>query len=215
MGNEMNRPTEYQHHDPKQSKEVAGPSKRALDRPGPQPTSFGRKRKKIAKDTTDSVKKLPPVTPYSRCFLKVMRADRLRDYLLMEEEFLLGQGKYARRLERIRIMEQIQLDKIRESPLIIGTIDEMPDESHAIVTPNTDGGTQFYTRVMSFVDREQLEPGGTVLLNHKNYYVVGSLPGDISPLITMMRMEKAPLESYADIGGLHDQIQEIKARIKS
>jgi 26S proteasome regulatory subunit T2 len=30
---------------------------------------------------------------------------------------------------------------------------------------------------------------------------------DVDPLLNVMKVEKAPLESYADIGGLEDQIQ--------
>lgn len=36
--------------------------------------------------------------------------------------------------------------------------------------------------------------------------VVGILPDDADPLVSVMKVEKAPLESYADIGGLHDQV---------
>ena len=33
---------------------------------------------------------------------------------------------------------------------------------------------------------------------------------DTDPLVTVMKVEKAPQETYADIGGLDSQIQEIK-----
>ena len=33
---------------------------------------------------------------------------------------------------------------------------------------------------------------------------------DTDPMVSVMKLEKAPQESYADIGGLHQQIQEIK-----
>jgi len=36
--------------------------------------------------------------------------------------------------------------------------------------------------------------------------VVGILPDDADPMVSVMKVEKAPLESYADIGGLHDQV---------
>jgi ATP-dependent 26S proteasome regulatory subunit len=39
---------------------------------------------------------------------------------------------------------------------------------------------------------------------------VGVLADDVDPLVSVMKMEKAPTESYADIGGLENQIQEIK-----
>ena len=40
--------------------------------------------------------------------------------------------------------------------------------------------------------------------------VVGVLLDDTDPMVSVMKLEKAPQESYADIGGLHQQIQEIK-----
>ena len=42
--------------------------------------------------------------------------------------------------------------------------------------------------------------------------VVGVLSDDADPMVTVMKLEKAPQESYADIGGLDQQIQEIKVR---
>lgn len=37
---------------------------------------------------------------------------------------------------------------------------------------------------------------------------------DTDPLVTVMKVEKAPQETYADIGGLDNQIQEIKVCYK-
>lgn len=36
--------------------------------------------------------------------------------------------------------------------------------------------------------------------------VVGILSDDVDPMVSVMKVEKAPSESYADIGGLHDQV---------
>ena len=43
--------------------------------------------------------------------------------------------------------------------------------------------------------------------------MVGVLSDDADPMVTVMKLEKAPKESYADIGGLDQQIQEIKVVI--
>lgn len=40
--------------------------------------------------------------------------------------------------------------------------------------------------------------------------IVGVLADDTDPLVSVMKVDKAPLETYADIGGLESQIQEIK-----
>lgn len=40
--------------------------------------------------------------------------------------------------------------------------------------------------------------------------MIGVLIDDTDPMVTVMKLEKAPQESYADIGGLDKQIMEIK-----
>ncbi len=40
--------------------------------------------------------------------------------------------------------------------------------------------------------------------------VVGLFQDEVDPMVSVMKVEKAPLESYADNRGLDSQIQEIK-----
>ena len=40
------------------------------------------------------------------------------------------------------------------------------------------------------------------------------LQDDVDPMVTVMKVDKAPLESYADIGGLDEQIREIKEAVE-
>ena len=49
--------------------------------------------------------------------------------------------------------------------MAVGTLEEIIDENHAIVS--TSVGSEYYVVIMSFVDKDLLEPGCTVLLNHK------------------------------------------------
>ncbi|XWS41321.1 hypothetical protein CRYUN_Cryun17cG0071400 [Craigia yunnanensis] len=44
--------------------------------------------------------------------------------------------------------------------------------------------------------------------------VVGLLQDEVDPMVSVMKVDKAPLESYADIGGLDAQIQEIKEAVE-
>jgi len=67
---------------------------------------------------------------------------------------------------------------------------------------------------MSFVDKDQLEPGCSILLHNKVLSVVGLLQDEVDPMVSVMKVEKAPLESYADIGGLDQQVQEIKEAVE-
>jgi len=91
---------------------------------------------------------------------------------------------------------------------MVGTLEEIIDDDHAIIS--TASGPESYVSIMSFVDKYRIEPGCSVLLNHKNKAVVGLLEDDTDPLVSVMKLDKAPTESYADIGGLENQIQEIK-----
>ncbi len=43
--------------------------------------------------------------------------------------------------------------------------------------------------------------------------VVGLLQDEVDPMVSVMKVEKASLESYADIRGLDSQIQEIKEAV--
>ncbi len=94
----------------------------------------------------------------------------------------------------------------------VGTLEEIIDDNHAIVSSSN--GPEYYVTILSIVDADQLEPGASVLLHNKNSSVVGLLSDDTDPLVTTMKVDKAPLESYADIGGLEQQIQEIKEAVE-
>ena len=104
-----------------------------------------------------------------------------------------------------------KVDELRGSPMMIGTLEEIIDDDHAIVS--TSGGGENYVSIMSFVDKDLLEPGCSVLLNNKSHAVIGVLADDADPMVNVMKLEKAPTESYADIGGLEQQIQEIKVSL--
>jgi 26S proteasome regulatory subunit T2 len=68
--------------------------------------------------------------------------------------------------------------------------------------------------ILSSVNQDLLEPGCSVLLHNKTMSVVGILADDADPMVSVMKVDKAPLETYADIGGLEDQVQEIKEAVE-
>ncbi|CAI2368438.1 unnamed protein product [Moneuplotes crassus] len=172
------------------------------------PLKIGRKKKK--KSVYDAVK-LPKVTPSGKCRLRLLRQERVKDYLLMEEEYIKNQERLKPQNEK-KEEERSEVDLMRGTPMLVGSLEEIIDENHAIVSPHA--GSEYYVSMMSFVDKDQLEPGCSVLLNSKNYAVVGILTDDVDPMVSVMKVDKAPLESYADVGGLEKQIQEIKESVE-
>uniref|UniRef100_A0A2C9K354 AAA+ ATPase domain-containing protein n=1 Tax=Biomphalaria glabrata TaxID=6526 RepID=A0A2C9K354_BIOGL len=175
----------------------------------PVPTRVGKRKKKSK--GPDAATKLPQVTPYTRCRLKLLKLERIKDYLLMEEEFIKNQERLKPQEEKHE-EERSKVDELRGSPMSVGNLEEIIDDNHAIVS--TSVGSEHYVSILSFVDKDQLEPGCSVLLNHKVHAVVGVLGDDTDPMVTVMKLEKAPQETYADIGGLDNQIQEIKESVE-
>ncbi|OMJ90664.1 hypothetical protein SteCoe_6944 [Stentor coeruleus] len=172
------------------------------------PVRIGKKKKRRG---IESIIKLPTVTPSSKCRLKLLRQERIKDYMLLEQEFIRNQESFRPQAER-KEEEREKVDQLRGTPLVVGSLEEFIDENHAIIS--TSVGSEYYVSVLSIVDKDQLEPGSSVLLHNKNLSVVGILQDEIDPLVSVMKVEKAPLESYADIGGLETQIQEIKEAVE-
>lgn len=98
-----------------------------------------------------------------------------------------------------------KVDELRGTPLAVGTLEEIIDENHAIVS--TSVGPEYYVGVLQLVDKTQLEPGCSVLLHSKAMAIVGILSNDADPMVSVMKVDQAPTESFADIGGLEAQIQ--------
>jgi len=174
----------------------------------PPPPRVGRRKKK--KGPEGSVK-LPVVMPTTKCRLRLLKLERIKDFLLMEEEFIQNQERLKPQEEKAQ-EERSKVDDLRGTPMGVGSLEEMIDDNHAIVSSSV--GPEYYVNVMSFVDKDQLEPGCAVLTHNKVLSVVGLLADDVDPLVSVMKVEKAPLETYADIGGLEAQIQEIKEAVE-
>lgn len=175
--------------------------------PPPPPARIKRKKKKGAEQST----RIPKVTPHTRCRLKLLKMERVKDFLLMEQEYIQNQELLKPQEEKTQA-EREKVDDLRGTPMGVGNLEEIIDDNHAIVSSSV--GPEYYVTIMSFVDKDQLEPGSSVLLHNKVMSVVGLLPDDVDPMVSVMKVDKAPLESYADIGGLEDQIREIKEAVE-
>ncbi|KAF8062645.1 RPT2A [Scenedesmus sp. PABB004] len=183
--------------------------KKKWEPPAPPPRVGKKARKRDAAAGLGS--RLPGVTPSAKCKLRLLKLERIKDYLLMEHEFVQNQEQLKPQDERNE-EDRSKVDDLRGSPLSVGTLEEIIDENHAIVSSTV--GPEYYVAILSFVDKSQLEPGCSVLLHNKVMAVVGILQDETDPMVSVMKVEKAPLESYADVGGLEQQVQEIKEAVE-
>ncbi|CAI9776634.1 unnamed protein product [Fraxinus pennsylvanica] len=186
-----------------------GDKKEKKYEPAAPPARVGRKQRK--QKGPDAAARVPTVTPLSKCKLRLLKLERIKDYLLMEEEFVANQERLKPQEEKTE-EDRSKVDDLRGSPMSVGNLEELIDENHAIVSSSV--GPEYYVGILSFVDKDQLEPGCAILMHNKVLSVVGLLQDDVDPMVSVMKVEKAPLESYADIGGLDSQIMEIKEAVE-
>jgi 26S proteasome regulatory subunit T2 len=158
----------------------------------------------------------------------MLRMQRVHDHLLLEEEFVENQERFRKAKAANSVTpasaggdsdaldrnadERGRVDDMRGSPMGVGNLEELIDDDHAIVSSAT--GPEYYVSIMSFVDKDLLEPGASILLHHKSVSVVGVLTDDTDPAVNVMKLDKAPTETYGDIGGLETQIQEVREAVE-
>jgi proteasome regulatory subunit len=116
------------------------------------------------------------------------------------------------RLEKETQTLRTELEKLRQSPLITATVIEMLEDGRAVVKSST--GPNFVVHVSSSIVKEKIQPGMRVALNQRSFAVTQELPPSRDPMIRAMEIEEAPEVSYADIGGLREQLLEIKETVE-
>lgn len=166
-------------------------------------TSLNLKRRRRVKESRNA--STLQIFPTSKCYLRLLKLNRYLDFLIFEDNLI--------QTDTYKPDQNIQIiDSIRGHPLQLGTLEEFVDENTAIVSCGM--GPEFYVPIHSFVDKDLLEPGCSVLLHYRDYSVVGVLEGESDPLVSVMKLEKAPTETYSDVGGLEQQIREIKESVE-
>ena len=85
----------------------------------PVPTRVGKKRKKTK--GPDTASKMPMVTPHTKCRLRLLKQERIKDYLLMEEEFIRNQERLKPQEEKNE-EERSKVDDLRGTPMSVGSL---------------------------------------------------------------------------------------------
>ncbi len=109
----------------------------------------------------------PWFTPATKCKLRLLKLDRVKDYLLMEEEFVAGQERLKPHEDKNE-EDQSKVDNLRGSSMSVGNLEEIIDENHAIVSSLV--GLEYYVNVLSFMDKDQLELGCAILMHNKVFF---------------------------------------------
>ena len=118
----------------------------------------------------------------------------MKDYLLMEEKSVSNQERLKPEEEKAE-EDKSKIDDPKGSPISVGNLEELIDENHVIVSSSM--GLEYYVRILSFMDKDRLEPGCAILMHNKVLSMVGLLQDEVDPMVFVMKVEKAPLKSYA------------------
>ena len=116
--------------------------------------------------------------------------------------------RYEREIRKLKS----EVEKLRSPPLVIGTVSDIIDDQRVIV--QSSAGPRFMVRVSNFVRPEDLKPGHRCTMNQQSLTVVEVLPEAFDSQIYGMEIVDSPAESYDDIGGLEEQIREIKESVE-
>ena len=121
--------------------------------------------------------------------------------------------------ERLRLEQELhslrnEIDRLREPPLVSATIiDFIDDKGRAIVKSST--GPSFVVNASRKVKNEKLTPGMRVALNQRTFAIMEVLPTKLDPFVKGMEViDSIPDISYTDVGGLEDQLREVRETVE-
>ena len=116
--------------------------------------------------------------------------------------------RYEREVRKLKS----ESEQLRSPPLIIGTIIDVVDASRVIV--RSSAGPRFLVRSSPSINPDELKPGARCTLNQQSLAIVELLPSSFDAQVYGMELVDSPQETYADIGGLEDQINEIREAVE-
>ena len=137
------------------------------------------------------------------------KLQRQLEYINLQEEYIKDEQRSLKR-ELVRAQEEIK--RIQSVPLVIGQFMEAIDQNTGIVQSST--GSNYVVRILSTLDRELLKPSSSVALHRHSNALVDILPPEADSSIAMLGVDEKPDVTYADVGGLDMQKQEIREAVE-
>jgi 26S proteasome regulatory subunit T3 len=142
-------------------------------------------------------------------FLSCKQKEKELEVLTIMEKYVKAEIEVLKN-ELARAKEEI--NRVRSVPLLMGQFLEAVDKNTAIVSSTT--GSNTVVKILSTVDRELLVPNTSVALHRHSSAIVDVLPPEADSTIPVLGDDEKPDVTYADIGGLDVQKQEIKETVE-
>jgi proteasome regulatory subunit len=147
---------------------------------------------------------------------KIEVLERRNTELLEEIRRVEGEKRYVES-ELFRLQKELkrmrsEMERLKSPPLIIGSIKDLLADGRVIVKSST--GPDFIVSTSEYVPTEDLEVGARVALNKQTLAVMGVLPPSLDPIVIGAEIIEKPTISYKDIGGLDEQILEVREAVE-
>jgi proteasome regulatory subunit len=115
-------------------------------------------------------------------------------------------NKYQQKLERLTHENK----KLKQSPLFVATVQEITDDG--IIIKQHGNNQEALTEVTEEM-REDLEPDARVAVNN-SLSIVQTLDDETDVRARVMQVDRSPEVTYGDIGGIADQIEEVRETVE-
>jgi len=115
-------------------------------------------------------------------------------------------NKYQQKLERLTHENK----KLKQSPLFVATVQEITDEG--VIIKQHGNNQEALTEVTDEM-RTGLEPDDRVAVNN-SLSIVKSLEDETDVRARVMQVDESPEVSYEDIGGIEEQINEVRETVE-
>ena len=115
-------------------------------------------------------------------------------------------NKYQQKLERLTHENK----KLKQSPLFVATVQEITDEG--VIIKQHGNNQEALTEVTDEL-RSDLEPDARVAVNN-SLSIVKGLDNETDVRARVMQVEHSPSVTYGDIGGLEQQMREVRETVE-
>jgi len=112
---------------------------------------------------------------------------------------------------RVRLLRE-ELQLLQEPGSYVGEVAKAMGKKKVLVKVNPEG--KYVVDIDKSIKIEDIKPNLRVALRNDSYTLHKILPSKVDPLVSLMKVEKVPDSTYDMIGGLDQQIKEIKEVIE-
>eukprot|EP00033_Pygsuia_biforma_P002242 GCRY01002483.1.p1 GENE.GCRY01002483.1~~GCRY01002483.1.p1 ORF type:complete len:431 (-),score=71.51 GCRY01002483.1:79-1278(-) len=112
---------------------------------------------------------------------------------------------------QVRLLKE-EITELQQPASSIGEVVKVIGKKKVLVKIHPEG--KYIVDIEKGIELKELKPGVRVALRSESYALHKILPNKIDPLVNLMRVEKVPDSTYDMIGGLDQQIKEIKEVIE-